>query len=182
MNCATSSSHGGEDRPALSLVWNIRNYGDGRRDARPRQRPFARCRGQSTSTFFWASYLSYSTTATTTVASVDMLISLVPHICPAWQDEDHQWQLLLRKSTAKLRYAAGADGAEEHLGLDVVQVRSCFFRIKQKVRTYILLCVYHTSTVLRNEAHVFMTIAILFCLHCFIAHPQDSANSFAPPR
>ncbi|CAL1152903.1 unnamed protein product, partial [Cladocopium goreaui] len=42
-------------------------------------------------------------------------------ISPAWQDEDRQWQLLLRKSTAKLRYAAGVDGAEEHLGLDIVQ-------------------------------------------------------------
>ena len=45
-----------------------------------------------------------------------------------------------------------------------------------------MLCVHYTSTVLRNEAHVFMTIAILFCLPCFIAHPQESADSFALPR
>ena len=48
--------------------------------------------------FFGRATYLILTTATTTVASVDMLISLVPHICPAWQGEDHQWQLLLRKS------------------------------------------------------------------------------------
>ncbi|CAL1133763.1 unnamed protein product, partial [Cladocopium goreaui] len=37
------------------------------------------------------------------------------------EDEDHKWQLLLPKSTAKLRWHTGVDGAEEHLGLDIVQ-------------------------------------------------------------
>ena len=82
------------------------------------------------------SYLSCVTACTTTV-----LCTVCGHADLTGHWSHTQWQLLLRKSTAKLRYAAGVDGAEEHLGLDIVQARGCFFsRSRQKVKTYIMLC------------------------------------------